>query len=176
MFETLLCYSFANKKRDNFEERRYKFEGKNEKNPNEKLKLAWKTGVTSDKNVSSILQVSMASKRRTNNLSASTLILTKNRPITLLVNLLSWYKDPYGLSVHMPRLEKRYTYHLRCCETFVDVFPFKFPFIVRIIVNPIWSRSRLSCKDNNYMTYNWPNSIFFNFQEYANLETAEIQV
>ena len=40
MFETLLCYSFANKKRDNFEERRYKFEGKNEKNPNEKLKLA----------------------------------------------------------------------------------------------------------------------------------------
>ena len=26
----------------------------------------------------------------------------------------------------------------------------------------------LFCNDNNYMTYNWPNSAFFNFQENAN--------
>ena len=32
---------------------------------------------------------------------------------------------------------------------------------------------RLSCNDNNYMTYNWPNSAFFNFQEYA--KTRELQ-
>ena len=28
----------------------------------------------------------------------------------------------------------------------------------------------LSCNDNNYMTYKWPNSSFFNFQENANQE------
>ena len=28
----------------------------------------------------------------------------------------------------------------------------------------------LSCNDNNYMTYKWPNSAFFNFQENANQE------
>ena len=31
---------------------------------------------------------------------------------------------------------------------------------------------RLSCNDNNYMTYNWPNSAFFNFQEHAKQENC----
>ena len=30
----------------------------------------------------------------------------------------------------------------------------------------------LSCNDNNYMTYKWPNSSFFNFQENANQENC----
>ena len=32
--------------------------------------------------------------------------------------------------------------------------------------------SPLSCNDNNYMTYNWLNSSFFNFQENANQENC----
>ena len=30
----------------------------------------------------------------------------------------------------------------------------------------------LSCNHNNYMTYNWPNSSFFNFQDNANQENC----
>ena len=30
----------------------------------------------------------------------------------------------------------------------------------------------LSCNDNNYMTYKWPNSSFFNFRENANQENC----
>ena len=30
----------------------------------------------------------------------------------------------------------------------------------------------LSCNYNNYMTYNWPNSAFFNFQKNANQENC----
>ena len=30
----------------------------------------------------------------------------------------------------------------------------------------------LSCNDNNYMTYKWPNSSFFNFHENANQENC----
>ena len=30
----------------------------------------------------------------------------------------------------------------------------------------------LSCNGNNYMTYNWPNSAFFNFQEYPKQENC----
>ena len=32
--------------------------------------------------------------------------------------------------------------------------------------------SPLSCNDNNYMTYNWLNSSFFNFQENVNQENC----
>ena len=30
----------------------------------------------------------------------------------------------------------------------------------------------LTCNDNNYMTYKWPNSLFYNFQENANQENC----
>ena len=30
----------------------------------------------------------------------------------------------------------------------------------------------LSCNDNNYMTYKWPNSSFFNFQDSAKQENC----
>ena len=47
-----------------------------------------------------------------------------------------------------------------------------FHFICVVVKIKIFEVFPLSCNDNNYMTYSWPNSAFLNFQEYAKQENC----
>ena len=47
-----------------------------------------------------------------------------------------------------------------------------FHFICVVLKMKIFDVVPLFCNDNNYMTYKWPNSSFFNFQENANQENC----
>ena len=49
---------------------------------------------------------------------------------------------------------------------------FFFHFICVVVKTKSLMIFPLSCNYNNYMTYNWPNSAFFNFQKNANQENC----
>ena len=69
-----------------------------------------------------------------------------------------WHHSPLHLSSQKKKLAvlKTLLFHFICVVVKIKIFEV-FP---------------LSCNDNNYMTYSWPNSAFFNFQEYAKQENS----